>query len=279
MKRLLLFLILLLCSLSCQAQSITRTQVAGNANASVETVNVTVSATTLGDLVVVWGSTGGNSVSTFTISDNKSNSYTAVTGLANVDLSGGNHSETDWFGYTIDGFGGVTTVTVAHNAAGSSTFGSVIIYRSTNGWPVNPVDQILKGTYTTGSTSFTSGATGTLSQASEAAVGFMQITFDPGSITPGGGFTARNTSAFLDTREHHLSDQIVNATTALTFNATTGNSVDTANNVVTFKDNPGGGGGGGGPNIGIGPQVSKPGVQTNQPLQTPVPNRQVPRRN
>lgn len=260
MKRILLFLALLLLAPLTRAQTISRIQTPGNANASVETINVTVTSTTLGDLITVFGSTGGNSVSTFTITDNKGNVYTPVSGYANVDLSGGTHSETDWFGWTIDAFGAVTTVTVAHNAAGSSTFGSVGVYRSTTGWPVNPVDKIVTGSYATSATSFTSGATATLSQSSEVAIGFIQFTFDPGSITPGGGFTARNTSAFLDSREHYFTDQIVSSTTALTLSATTGNSVDASAHVVTFKDNPGGGGGG-----------STTTVQTPGPRQSPGP--------
>lgn len=203
-----------------------------------ETINITFSTSTIGDLIVVWGSTAGNSVATFTISDSAGNSYTAVTGYANVDLTGGQHAETDWFGYAVDSHGGVTSVTVAHNAAGSSTFGSAGIYRSTNGWPVNPVDKIAKGTYATGVTNpFSSGSTGTLSQASELAIGFMQIANDPTTVTAGGGFTQRDLSAFLDSRRHYFSDQIVAATTALTFSATTGSAVDSAGNIVTFQDN------------------------------------------
>ena len=222
--------------------SISRIQVAGNANASNQTINVSLSGSSVGDLIIVWGSTGGNSVSTFTISDSAGNTYTPVTGFLNVDLSGGNHAETDWFGYCVDAFGGLTSVTVAHNAAGSSTFGSVGIYRSTNGWPGNPVDKIAKGTYITGVTNpFSSGSTGTLTAASEVAIGFMQIAgADAVSVTPSGGFTQRDFSAFLDGRRHFFSDQIVAATTALTFTATLGAAADSSGNVVTFNDNAGG---------------------------------------
>lgn len=218
--------------------SISRIQVAGNAAAATNTTNVTLSGSNVGDLIIVWGSTGGNSVSTFTISDSTGNTYTPVTGYANVDLTGGTHAETDWFGYTIDTHGGVTSVTVAHNAAGSSTFASAGVYRSTNGWPVNPVDKKNLGTYATSTSSFSSGATGTLSQASELAIGFMQIAgADPSTVTPGGGFGVQDFSAFLDTRRHYFSDQIVAATTALTFSANTGVAVDSVANVVTFQDN------------------------------------------
>jgi hypothetical protein len=223
--------------------SISRIQVAGNANASSNSINVTLSGSNVGDLIIVWGSTGGNSVSTFTISDNGGgggNTYTPVTGYANVDLSGGNHSETDWFGYTIDTKGGITSVTVAHNSAGGSTFGTVGIYRSTNGWPGSPVDKSVKGTYATSQTSFSSGSTGTLSQASEVAIGFMQFTFDPGTPSGLNGFTQQDLSAFLDTRRHFFSDKIVSSTAALTLTATVTSS-DSVANVVTFNDNAGGG--------------------------------------
>jgi hypothetical protein len=272
MKRLLPFL--LLAALPCSAQSITRTQCVGAADATNNNLTVTTSATSVGQLIVLFASTAGNSVSTFTISDNGSggsNTYTPVSGFANVDLTGGQHSETDWFGYTVAAHGGVTTITAAHNAAGSSDFISVCVYSSSNGWPANPVDQIKAGTYTTTASSFSSGATSTLSQASEAAIGFMQIASDPSTVTPSGGFTQRDLSAFVDSRRHFLSDQIVSATTALTLSATTGASVDAAANVVTFKDNAGGGGGGSTPPARI-PQapVQKPAlVQTPGALQVP----------
>lgn len=242
MKRLLLFIPFLILAIPMSA-TIIQVQSVVNSTAAASTLSVTTTSTTNGNLILVFCMKQINAA-TLTITDNQSNTYTAYTGFNNINLTGGNHAETDIAAYTVDAHGGVTSVTCSGGAA-DNFFVSVTEANSTNGWPVNPTDKSATQ-YQGGVTSFSSTATATIAQASEFLWGIDQWTFDPGTITPTNSFVLGSKSALVNSRVQYQAYRIVTSAAAYTFTGTNTSSADSGSAILTFKDNAGGAGGGGG---------------------------------
>jgi hypothetical protein len=214
--------------------TITRTQLVGNTAATASQVTVTIAATTAGHLIVAeFGAR--QALLTLGISDNKGNTYTQYPNVFGTNIWNGNHASTDAIWYTVDAFGGVTTVTMT-NTGLPNDFGVVGEYASTNGWPINPQDVI--GAVNNGtSSSWTSGTSPTTVQANELLWGALAFVAAPGAITPAAGW-ATGVSQTIGSDTYFMDDRVVTSIGTYTFNGTSGNSVDFGAVMVTFKDNP-----------------------------------------
>lgn len=232
LSKILIFLLVLLGAYPARA-TITRAQTGVNGSAG----SVTITSSVLGDLITVQ-TCSGNASATFTISDNKGNTYTAFSGLANWDPSGGNHGETCWYGYTVDAFGAVTSVTIGGGGGGQTE--SVGQFHSTNGWPANPTDKSSNHFVDSGgTTSFTSNSTASITQASELLIGvFFSRPQNPGAITQGGSWNLDVNSGLVGDLTLSTAYQIVSSIATYAYTGTNASAADESATIMTFKDNP-----------------------------------------
>lgn len=234
LSKILIFLLVLLGVCPARA-TITRTQLVGNTAASATSLPVTTAGTVIGHLIVAELSSQ-QGASALGISDNAGNTYTQFpTVFTGTNIWANNHASKDAIWYTIDAFGGVTTVTMTSPSTGD-LFGVVGEYASTNGWPANPTDKFGAPNDAT-STNWTSGTSSTTTRASEllwGAVVFLSAT--PGTITPAAGW-GTGVQQTIGSRTLYFDDRFVAATSTYAFSGTSGNSQEFGAVLVTFFDN------------------------------------------
>ena len=224
--------------------TITRVQLTGNTNASGgNAISTTISATTAGNLITVtWQGNDANG-SAITVLDNKGNTYSpypggwTATNCATTDcfdMTGGGGNIDSVVYYTVDLYGGVTTVSVDNTVAANYLVETVGEYHSTTGWPFNPVDQTVANPgYTSGSTSWSSGTTGSTTVASELIFGILSVGGSGGgTLTPGAGWG----TPYLALADYYLvDDQFATSTGTFSFTGTLGTSAANGALILTFK--------------------------------------------
>lgn len=214
--------------------TITRTQLAGSTSTSTSAVAVTMSSTVAGHLIVCEMTTRSNG-QTLGISDNKGNVYTAFPSVFTTNIWNNGHASTDQIWYTIDSFGAVTTITMTHTT-GAANMGVCGEYSSTNGWPSNPRDAIGAVNSSGGLTTWTSGTSPSITQASELLWGCVAFVAAPGTITPGASWgVGVNETTGADTL--YCDDRIVTSISTYAYTGSYVNTVDRGAVMVTFKDN------------------------------------------
>lgn len=194
---------------------------AGGVN-SVSITNVAVSG---GDTIVV--GCGGNKGSTITVSSvsDGTNTYTKAVG----GYSATNDYDSEiWVSFNVVT---ISSATLTCTFSTTSDAGPGIAAVSVTGL-LGPKDQTASGN-SNGTTSPSAGPTGTLAQANELAIGFLWSGGGGGTITESTGFTAAVDSH--PSPSVHLGYKIVQATTALTYNPTSGSSVAWGTQLATFK--------------------------------------------
>jgi hypothetical protein len=223
--------------------TVTRVQLVGSTNASGgSSISTTISASTLGNLIVVaWEGVDANG-SAITVRDNKGNVYSPYAGgwaTTNCqttdcfDLSGGSSNVDGVIYYTVDIYGGVTNITVNNTVASTYLVETVEESHSTTGWPSNPTDQTVTNPgYSGGSTSWNSGTTGTTSVANELLFGIITTGTPGGTLTPGAGW---GTPLLVVPTYYLVDDQIVSSTGTYSFTGTLGTSASNGALIATFK--------------------------------------------
>lgn len=165
----------------------------------------------------------GNNVS-FAITDGNSNTYTAGTKINNTG-----HIQPFWAINNADlPIGSTITLTTG----GGPGAVALAAFSTTGIASPTPIDTQAAGATGTGTTP--SIATGTLAQASELVLGFIDISSGHGdTFTESSGFTGF-TDISASTRDLRVAYQIVAATTTVTYAPTLGTSRNYAGNVLSF---------------------------------------------
>lgn len=165
----------------------------------------------------------GNNVS-FAITDGNSNTYTAGTKINNTG-----HIQPFWAINNADLPIGSTITLTTGGGPGAIALAA---FSTTGIASPTPIDTQAAGATGTGTTP--SIATGTLAQASELVLGFIDISSGHGdTFTESSGFTGF-TDISASTRDLRVAYQIVAATTTVTYAPTLGTSRNYAANVLSF---------------------------------------------
>jgi hypothetical protein len=224
--------LLLVCVAGLSAQTLTCSNYTFvDGSGSFSNPAVTVTSSTLGVLILVTLQVD-NTTANLGVTDNKGNTY--------VEDFHGTQSKQLNLWSAVDGFGGVTTITVQ---TGGFAHGSIGIAQcaSTTGWPASHFDKGKDGLssgLTTGQT-WSSTATATTTQAIELWYGVAATTSTlPSPVwTAGSGWTTGSSLTSL----HYIETQQVAATGAATATGslawTGGGSADFVVVVGTYKPN------------------------------------------
>ena len=186
-------------------------------------------AITNNNLVIVAVNENNNPSILTGVTDSAGNTYHKMPSASAATGGTHNNTLTTFYAYAISGAPTTITIQKGGGSAGISAVATEYYWQDT----ADPLDK----TVATGSsgTAISSGATATLSQANELVVGFEADDVGTGqAIALGGSFQ----DAMLNDPASGMvtmADEIVSATTAVTFTATLFSSTDNVGAVATFK--------------------------------------------